>query len=338
MSDPSRMPRLFKPDEDRLLSANRQLFPRDRSVPYLLRQAVDFGYVHLEWEYDDYCRAAVFGEPDASIKGAGWENTVVWGKQGGGKSNLALQFGYEVYQDWDVVLRRLVLQQMDAVSFYKETRAAGRRMPWIGLDDITTIFPKQLWFLSRKKFILLQQFIATVRMRFSNIVSTTPLPQNLISSLAENVTFEIVVFPSHSYMVERYAWLPSAEKAVVSNLRKILVEYTSFDLAEVPTDVWNQYEEKRWLITDEIVKEMEESGDLDKVGTEDMWKALDDLDRHCSPPVARVIDMTKEEQGVRIDRNKAASFLKQWKIEREKMKAEYRVKQEDAEPDDDPLS
>jgi len=60
-------------------------------------------------------------------------------------------------------------------------------------------------------------------------------------------------------MVERYAWLTDLQKPCVANLKKIYVEYSSFDIYEVPGDVWKQYEDQRWEVTKTIVSRMEET-------------------------------------------------------------------------------
>jgi hypothetical protein len=287
---------VVKPNEEQLIEANRSV------EPYVVRLAMDLGYVIKEWGFVDYLRAAIFGNPSDSVKRVGFENVVVWGKQGTGKSNLALQLAYAIYQDWDVALKRLILTPQEVVQLYRETRREGKRIPLVVLDDITTIFPKQLWFVNRELFTLLQQFIATVRERFSVIISTTPLIQNLVSSLADNITFEVAVFPAGSYLVERYAWLPEPEKPI-SSLHKIVVEYALFNLGDVPSDVWDEYEERRWQITDTIVEKIEsklDSSNRTNISKEILSKIL--------PTETEVIEKFRG-SGYKIEQNKAALLI-----------------------------
>jgi len=228
-------------------------------LPQIVKAAHRFGYIRYGWNLYDYLYAAIKGDPNISQSKGGWEDVAIWGKQGGGKSNLSMQLMFILYQDWDWVLKRMILTAPEVLNLYHETQQNQGRVPIIALDDITTVFPKQLWFVSKEMFITLQQFIATIRMRFANILSSTPLPQNLISSIKENVTFEVITYPQSSYMVERYAWLTDLQKPCVANLKKIYVEYSSFDIYEVPGDVWKQYEDQRWEVTKTIVSRMEET-------------------------------------------------------------------------------
>ena len=301
--------KVVKPlSEQELVEINRKLSPdkeAKREVerwPYAINLAMELGYISSGWGFVDYLRAAIFGDPSDAVKKTGFENVVVWGKQGTGKSNLALQFSYAVYGDWDVALKRLILTPKEMVDLYRETRSKGKRIPLVILDDITTIFPKQLWFINRELYTLLQQFVATVRERFSVIVTTTPLVQNLISSLADNITFEVAVFPSSQYLVERYAWLPDPDKPF-SVLRKIVVERAPFQLHDVPSDVWDEYEERRWQITDTIVEKIEaklDSSNRANISKEILSKIL--------PTETEVIEKFRG-SGYKIEQNKAALLI-----------------------------
>ncbi|MEN3051962.1 MAG: hypothetical protein ABC596_09160 [Candidatus Methanosuratincola petrocarbonis] len=253
--------------------------PREE-LTRIVRAAHQFGYIKLGWNLYDYLIAAVRGIEGDPMPKAGFEDVIIWGKQGTGKSNLAMQLMFILYQDWDWVLKRVILTPQEVLSLYKETKAMTGRIPIVELDDITTIFPKQLWFMSKDMYIALQQFIATVRMRFCNILVSTPLPQNVVSSLKENASFEVVVYPATSYMVERYAWLTDLKRPCVATLKKIYTEYSTFDIFNVPGDVWKEYEDKRWEVTEGIVRKMEEN--LKKM-EEDM-QARENEDEADEPP------------------------------------------------------
>ncbi|MCX8203511.1 MAG: hypothetical protein N3H32_04255, partial [Nitrososphaeria archaeon] len=169
------------------------------ALPQIVKAAHQFGYIRYGWNLYDYLIAAVRGDPNSVQPKAGFEDVIIWGKQGTGKSNLAMQLMFILYQDWDWVLKRVILRPQEVLELYRETKAMSGRIPIIALDDITTIFPKQLWFVSKDLYIALQQFIATVRMRFCNIMVSTPLPQNVVTTLKENASFEVVVYPTTSF-------------------------------------------------------------------------------------------------------------------------------------------
>ncbi len=237
-----------------------------------------------------------------------------------------------IYEDWDIVLRNVILTQPEVISMYKKTRIdGGGRIPLVILDDVTTLFPKQLWFASKALYMGLQQFIATVRERFAVILVTTPDLQNLITPFRVDMKFECLVNPNSTYVVERYARSVNPYYAE-TQYNKLLVEYSSFNLRDEPYSVFKEYDARRWEITEEIVKKLEANIDLENIekATEDAsWKAAKEKFVQFAPVVNDILfDKFRTKLGIKFDDHKARALLnafrEQWlgNMQQEKPKLE----------------
>lgn len=175
-------------------------------------------------------------------------------------SNLNRQMMYAMLGDWRTVLDYMLMTKEQLYKIYHMTTDEGIRVPYVTIDDITTTIPKQLFFVGMQEFIRFQQFVATIRLRIGVVGSNTPLPENVISVLKDNVSMEVIVFPTTptpSYMTERYCWFPHEFRACASYLRKVMVEYKTWDYRAEPYEIFHEYNERRWKITEEIVKKLQ---------------------------------------------------------------------------------
>lgn len=159
--------------------------------------------------------------------------------------------------DWQDVLNYFLMTKQQIYDIYKMTTDEQVKVPYVTLDDITTTIPKQLFFVGMKEFIRFQQFIATIRMRIGIVGSNSPLPQNVISVLRDNISMEVICFPAGTYMTERYCWFPAEFKPTTAFLKKVLVEYRSWDFLAEPKWVFEAYDKQRWVITEEIVRKLQ---------------------------------------------------------------------------------
>ena len=60
-----------------------------------LQLSEEYGLFKPGWCLVDYLRDSIWKY--------GWEEIVIWGTKGGGKSNMLLQIGYQLLEDWDKV-------------------------------------------------------------------------------------------------------------------------------------------------------------------------------------------------------------------------------------------
>ena len=236
-------------------------------IPKVVRNAIATGYIHEGWSLADYFRSAIrgiemHGEAGSVVK-KGWECVLTWGPQGSLKSNLDFQLAFDVYKDWDVVMKRTVMTKEEMDTVYEETRAGGR-IPLINLDDVTTTLPKHLWFLDVFHYSNLHSFIAVARPRIGVLITSSPRPQNLITPIADNLTFELACFPNGTHIAERYCWFPDPQRAANSILRKVMFPVEITDPTKVPSDFWAQYEERRWRVSDYIMEQKKKFEDKEK--------------------------------------------------------------------------
>lgn len=196
-----------------------------------------------------------------------------------GKSNLAIQHGFRLLAgepedrdaDFDedkywnyVIMEQTVMDETGLQRIYKEITQRGPTdpIPWVNVDDVTTSIPKHLWFQKGgiNKFSKLHQFIAVIRPYIKVLCFSSPFPENLISVLSENLKMEIIVYPNSTYMVERYVRDVDPRNASASILRKIVIEYSAYNLDAIPKDWWDKYEARRFAITQKVARELEEAG------------------------------------------------------------------------------
>jgi hypothetical protein len=219
--------------------------------------------------------------------------------------------------DWQDVLDYFLMTKEQIYKIYEMTTEEQIKVPYVTLDDITTTIPKQLFFVGMKEFIRFQQFIATIRMRIGIVGSNSPLPQNVISVLRDNISMEVICFPAGTYMTERYCWFPDEFKPATAYLKKVLVEYRSWDFLAEPQWVYEQYQKRRWVITEEIVKmlkgdESEPEMVIPQLNTTEYSKAM----RLCavcqcqSPRKGVCVCEKHKHDGIQIDEMKLREVVK----------------------------
>lgn len=278
---------------DRVVALLKESLEERRKAP-IVEYGERIGYVYDGWKIEDYIDAAIRGKIPS------FENVVIWGPMGTLKSNLAMQLAHHVYNDWDLVLERMILTPEELIKLYDEAAQSNQRIPLIILDDITSTLPKHLWFFNRKQFARLHQLVAVIRKQFGCIISTTPRPENVIGPLAEVMKNEITTFPNREALINRYVWLPS-EKAMESKFKKIALERRKIDMYKVPSDVFMKYDQKRDAVAKVILRQM----NVDQVGKDVKKQRMNILDL----PNETIIEKVRE-SGIKISQDKARMIVK----------------------------
>lgn len=239
-----------------------------------VQRAIDQGYIVPGWSLADYIHASVKGNPNDvfakhGIVKLGYENVNIWGMQGATKSNVMWQLLNILYQDWQTSFDRMVVTLPDLMENYNLVRGVNRRLPGVGIDDFTSLVPKQLWFVDKDLHILLQQFLAVLRTKIGTIATTTPNIEFTWESLGEVVTIELIVYPNQTYKAERYCWDVDAEHPLKARFNKIVIENAQYDPLAIPIDWWRKYQAKREGMADDVftklVKHWSGSDGRDKV-------------------------------------------------------------------------
>ena len=225
-------------------------------VPYFIWFAEQQGYIRKGWNLQQYMMAAIKGDPNDKTKRAGFNNIHIWGDMGSGKSNLELQYGKLIFGSWEGALSHFILNLTDIVTIYDELKALEAKqrekdpgfmakIPLVIADDLNTIFSKELWFEDRELYIQTRKVFNLIRPKCSNWMSSTPTMEDLSSIFSEKLNFEVLVFPNQTYMAERYCRFVDKFSPTSSYFKKVMIEFSKYELADVPSWVYEEYGKRR---------------------------------------------------------------------------------------------
>lgn len=178
--------------------------------------AKKLGYYVDGWNLADYIRDA--------IEKYGWEEIVIWGPKGSGKSNTELQIGYLVYKNWDIVLDMTIYKP----ELYTKKTEKRKRIPCLKWDDITVHLPRSLYFTNRKLYQEVKKNWTAQRVTINVFVCTTPHKEELPDFILRDMSLEIILgkqIDGYSlYMVQRHVYLPDFKRPLKELRRMVLVE------------------------------------------------------------------------------------------------------------------
>ena len=224
-----------------------------RNVPFkVLQYAMTFGLVIPDYTCRNYVEYAV--------EQGGYETLEIWGVQGSCKSNRTLCHGYWVYGDWDEVLKHIVFKPSGDPEFAFVDRLKkiehGKRIPWLGWDDITVHFPSVSWRTQIEQYEAVDSAWAAIRTKVNVISLNNPLIDRLPKNVKDNITMEVFLGRNQVELVERIVRLPGL-KMLESNFFKIQVEpLHKFDMYDVPVDVFKEYWEMRLTLADQAIQKL----------------------------------------------------------------------------------
>jgi len=200
-----------------------------RGVRKLFQASVRYGVLHLGYSLVDYLRHA--------IDNYGWECIPIGGVKGEAKSNLLLQTGYAIFEDWDAVHEYTVMEPEDFLNILDQR---GRH-PWVGWDDITAHLPRSLYFTDRELWAELQKNWALYRTKMNCFVCTAPRKNRIATFILEDITGDIICFnrvgldiKSH-FDFQRWMWQRDLKDPKSMVARPIQVESIPFPLTP---DAW----------------------------------------------------------------------------------------------------
>lgn len=191
----------FTPTDNTAFSQGGGVLPSDRELSMaevanrnanrgkaakLLEFAVKYGVVTLGWTATDYMRYA--------IENYGWESTGITGLKGSAKSNLLLQRGYAIYKDWKKVFTHTFTTIDYFLALLEDAIENRKRIPWVGGDDIATIFPRSLYFTDRKLYSELKSAWETTRTIISNFDWTATRKNKVASFITDDITGDIIAY------------------------------------------------------------------------------------------------------------------------------------------------
>ena len=196
---------------------------KKRKVSKLFQIAEKYGIVHRGFSANDYLRYAV--------KNNGWESTAINGIKGSAKSNLMWQRGYSVYQNHDTVREHVVTNREQLIDMLATTE----RIPWIGIDDIGALFPRNLYFTHRKLYSKLSETWETVRTKINCLDFTATRKNKVATFIVEDITADVICYNRYAeikshYDYQRWMWLRSLKDPIEMIAKSIRIEDIPFPL------------------------------------------------------------------------------------------------------------
>lgn len=235
-----------------------------RTDAKLLAQAVAYGQVKLGHTVKEYMADA--------FKNFGFECVYIWGFQGSKKSNLTLQHGYWMYEDWDKVLKYLALRPGKGERGFQamlKNIGEGRRIPWVGWDDMAVNYTMTAYKTDIAQYQAIDSLFACARTKTNVIACNSPVIERIPKNIRDNISIEIFTGRNQRVMTERICRLLSFNK-LESYFFKIPIEPPyEFDWRLVPPDVWAEYEELRNRLTEETIQKLGEAYKDESLAAED---------------------------------------------------------------------
>lgn len=196
----------------------------------------------------------------SAYKRGDFESLFVVGPQGSGKTTYAMLVLYELYHDWDTVLRRIVFDPKEILPRFKEALGSGRRLKLVVFDDAGIHLSKYLWNLGREgqyTVMLINSMFNVIRSVVAGVIFTSPDMDILVELRRKSWWVGQPKTPSgrddpiRHMVLYRKTILPSGKIHVSKKAIDI------YDLRLIPSDVRKEYEAKRREAMEPILKKLE---------------------------------------------------------------------------------
>lgn len=216
-------------------------------VPKVFKVAEKLGVVFPGFCAADYMRLA--------IDILGWECTVIDGVKGQAKSNLLLQRGYAVYQDWEVVLEYLVFEPWRFIDLIGQKG----RVPWLAIDDVTVHLPSSLYFTDRELWAELSSNWASYRVKLSCFDCTAPRKDKVVGFILDDLTSDLTCYNRYEDLVshydfQRWMWLRDLKDPKKKIAKPIKVEDIAFPLTPGGLKISPELCKGRMVVGGEVIE------------------------------------------------------------------------------------
>ena len=210
------------------------------------------GFFYPGWDKIDYLQWA--------IDNMGWENWPIWGIKGSRKSNRLMKVEYDIYGDWDLVHKFMVIQPLDFANIMKEyldkpTRLS--RFPLLCWDDIGAWFDSQTYFENRKLYTRIKRSWTLMRTKFNCFLSTIPIKSELPGFVLRDINAEIFCTPNCTWKFDRWTWRMHYRDPAKTIKKPINIhKYRPFEQFEVPVNQFEKYNNRRVMLGDMGTRDM----------------------------------------------------------------------------------
>jgi AAA+ ATPase superfamily predicted ATPase len=191
-----------------------------------------------------------------AYRGGGFIGAIIYGPQRLGKSSYALKVLYNLYGDWDAVLRYTVFDLKEVITLLSDAVNGGKRIPAIVWDDAGFHASKMLYFQNRALTLYLQRLIDVVGINLGGLLITTPSPSNLLRSLRGYEFFRVKIYSDGGTRRHATGYL---SVLLPSGTRVIKREFQDYYDVMLPDAFWGEYVKKRRSYLSQALKDL---GDL----------------------------------------------------------------------------
>ena len=194
-----------------------------------------------------------------------YETVIIWATQGDMKSSFMLYLLYQVYGDWDKVLRNVVFTPKQVIERFKEL-GPDYRVTALGWDDIGAHFSPMSFRTDVDVYKAVDEAWQVIRTKASVVVGTIANIDRLPRNIKDNITMEVFMSrpldpqlaDKSYYVVQRWLRLMDFEEPK-AYFKKIMIEEGYYSMDSVPSDVFKEYWELRLQLAEEKIRELEET-------------------------------------------------------------------------------
>lgn len=216
-----------------------------------------------DWYRDDVTRLTnhkyVFAFSEIIQNSPAMTGAIVYSLQRLGKTMYALQVMYDIYRDWDLVLKRTFFKLEDLLVALKDYSDQDILVPVVTWDDAGVYGSKYLFFSDKKLTGYLQKLFDVVGTIIKGIIITTPNHENMLKAVRGYEFYRIKIherFPP----AKKTARLAKGYKNILlpSGKRITASAFNDYYDVTIPDDVYLKYFNIRKSYTKGSLDELDE--------------------------------------------------------------------------------
>lgn len=192
-----------------------------------------------------------------------WMWIVTWGKPRTGKTTVQLKVGFDVYQDWDLVLQAFVFNLNGILYKMKKgepcrirtTNELHERIPILFPDDFGAQCNKaktqheQAWDIVKGAW-------DTLGTRVGVMMASMGSPSGVTLQLQEKYTHEVYLESKNHAKYDKVDWQQNFSGWQAMQNKTWLHE---FDVEYAPVEIYRKYDEMRQALVDELLQQIDDA-------------------------------------------------------------------------------
>lgn len=182
----------------------------------------------------------------------GFTGAIIYGKQRIGKSSYAMQIGYDIYKNWDDVVKYTFFKLDDLISFLKNLTATHGYIPYMIVDDAGVHLSKHTYYSNRMDAQFLSNLFDVVGVAVKSIVFTTPDPGNILKAIRRYEFLRVKIIKrgdDHRRLARGYRNI-----MLPSGMFRIKTDFMDSYKVMLPDDIYKEYSKVRWGYLEEVIE------------------------------------------------------------------------------------